>query len=535
METLQCPHCSETLAFKDFVTTTTPLPIVPEELLQSNQLLAGFNSHSIHNNIEVATRYLQSVETVLARVDLLRNDLEKARNQTQNHIAQQRECAGIGRGLPLDILRNIFELVTEFFPYDTDLSGNRCATVVQLSSVSRTWRKVLLQFPFIWSSIAVPFSYSSEVLAGFTPLLDSFLMRSGDSPLRIAFHFPDTDDTHDENIWNEYIRAFRSLANHSNRWEELVLEGISYELLDTLFPLPSIPRLKSIMVETNKGPFSFPKSLIPHAPSLQSVQWEGVELSPTILPWFQLRKLELEFIDSPFQEILALLPDMINLEELTLDRARNDELFTNDIPHPGVKLANLTLLTINFAHPFPLDAFILPHLRKFVLDRSWEELPSSHIDALGRFLARTKSLEEAKLSSPFHILGSPGMHFPRRLVLDLVCDSPVTPEGSGVASLSYACLSAHFPYLEYLEVYCEEDGNEKEGDLDRVVDIAKALVAICRARNNANDKLVPELFLGEISARFVVGTSPIVFEKLVEIRKEALEFPRFTHFQVLKE
>ncbi|KAH8833014.1 hypothetical protein DL96DRAFT_701335 [Flagelloscypha sp. PMI_526] len=539
METLRCPHCSGTLGFKDFVTTTAPHPFVPEELLQSNQLLAGLDSHSIRNNIEIAVHHLQSVKAVLAHIDLLRKDLEEARSQTQNHITRQRECIGIGRGLPLDVLRNIFELVTEFFPFEKDSEGGRRRAIVQLSSVSRTWRKISLDFSSMWSYITIPVAWTALVLADSVQLLNLFLTRSSDSPLRVSVHFP--ANGYDADIWTKYKRLYLLLTNHSNRWEELVLIDVPYELLDTLFPVSGASRLKRVKIEmANRGfllPMSLSKSLILDTLALRSVCLATLEVKqfgPVTLPWSQLRKLELEFIGSPFRKILALLLDMPKLEELTLYQMGSNFVM-NDPSNSAVKLTNLTQFNLNFADSFLLDALILPNLRYFILARFRQVLPSPSIEALGRFLARTGSLEVVTLSSPFHVLVFPGTHHIYRIVLDLVYNSPVAPEGSGVAALSYARLAAHFPRLEYLEVYCNEYGLEEEEDLDGLVDVAKALVAICQARNDADDKSVSTTFLAKISARFVVRSSPIVFEKLLEVRKEALEFPRFVCFQVLRE
>jgi hypothetical protein len=207
----------------------------------------------------------------------------------------------------------------------------------------------------------------------------------------------------------------------------------------------------------------------------------------------------------------------------------------NGTSDSAVELPNLTQLSLNFADSFLLDALILPNLRHFTLARFRQDLSSHSIKALGRFLVRTRSIEAVTLSSPFHILAFPGTHHIYRLVFHLARHSPVTTEGSKTTSLTYACLATHFPHLEYLEVYCKVYGYEEEEHLDRLVDVAKALIAICRARNDADEKSVPETFLEIISARFVIRDSPVVFEKLLEVKKEALEFPRFASFQVLNE
>ncbi|KAH8833006.1 hypothetical protein DL96DRAFT_1677266 [Flagelloscypha sp. PMI_526] len=537
MGILQCPHCSGTLTVQDFVATTAPPPIVPEELLQSNQLLIGFNSNLIHNNIEATASYLKSVETVLTRVDLLRNGLEEARRRTRKQIVQQRECIGIGRGLPLDVLRNIFEMVTDMYPYKEDFEAYRSLAIIRLASVSRTWRRVSLELPSVWSYITIPFFYTSQALADTAQLLDLFLIRSGDSPLHVSFYFPDNDVEDDENIWSGYKHLFLNLADHSSRWEELILNNIPYELLDTLFPLSGVSRLKSFEIEDVERGVLLPESLILNTPALRSVHLAGLEVKqfgPRTIPWSQLRKLELEFLGRPFQEILALLTDFADLEDLTLFQMDHN-MIMNGSSNTAVELTNLIRFSLSFTDPFILDALTIPNLRHFIFARSWQDFSSPSIDALGPFLMRTKSLETVNLSSPFYIPAFPGTHHTYRLVIVLACNSPVTLERSGVASLSYACLIAHFPRLRDLEVICEEDGDEKEGDLDGLVDVAKALVTICRARNEADGKSVPETFLENISARFVVGTSPVVFEKLLEVRKEAMEFPRFTRFQVLKE
>ncbi|KAH8833017.1 hypothetical protein DL96DRAFT_701564 [Flagelloscypha sp. PMI_526] len=325
METLSCPHCSETLEFKDFVTITAPPPFVPEEFLESNHLLPGFDSHSIHSNIEVATHYLQTVETVLARVELLRNDLEEARSRTQKHIAQQRECIGIGRGFPLDVHRNIFQAVTDFFPDEHAFRADQCLAVVRLSSVSRTWRKVSLEFPSIWSDIVVPISYVPRALAGRADLLDLFLKRSRESLLRVSFHFPGIGDDDDDDVWDRYKDIFFQLAGHSSRWEKLVLEGIPYELLNDLCPLSEVLQLESLEIRLeNLGTLMyFPRVLISDAPSLQSIRlsvFDVERFSSASLPLAQVRKLVLGYMWSPSRYILTLLLDIPLLEELVLDQ-----------------------------------------------------------------------------------------------------------------------------------------------------------------------------------------------------------------------
>lgn len=85
-------------------------------------------------------------------------------------------------------------------------------TTVRLSHVDRTWRRVVIASPSLWSSITYqsPFGYHLNYVA--LQKLMTYIERSGSNPLTLFLHLSSKDD-----------EGFQILLEHSMRWKSLTL------------------------------------------------------------------------------------------------------------------------------------------------------------------------------------------------------------------------------------------------------------------------------------------------------------------------
>ncbi|EKM82333.1 hypothetical protein AGABI1DRAFT_124813 [Agaricus bisporus var. burnettii JB137-S8] len=110
-------------------------------------------------------------------------------------------------------------------------------TTVRLSHVDRSWRRVTIASPSLWSSITYqsPFGYHHNYVA--LQKLMTYVERSGSSPLTLFLHLCNKDD-----------EGFQILLEHSMRWKSLTLRCMHslVPIVSRLLRKAPVPLLESM-------------------------------------------------------------------------------------------------------------------------------------------------------------------------------------------------------------------------------------------------------------------------------------------------
>ncbi|KAJ7659208.1 hypothetical protein DFH06DRAFT_1044408 [Mycena polygramma] len=322
------------------------------------------------------------------------------------------------------------EIICEIFRLAVQITGDPWV----LSQICRRWRRIALEFPFIWSSININLSPRAPLFKSPARSLDTLakttalLVRSAGAPLTLVFRAPRTMT---EGVLRDYVSdLFAMLVAHAERWENVHLV-VYPEHYPYLAPLRG--RLSSLKTLVLGGMHEPESQLTPFhvAPKLRNLTLIGYMLHiPTVirLPWDQITNYSADLdYNHEHLEALSLLTGVVEAR-LTLSNL----VFTTH--EPPRRVLTMERLYLNRGSLLDLDLPALRELTYEPLDReSVDEVP---LENLLTFLVRS--------SPPLTKLCLIGRDFSDALLVSVLQQTPV------LVDLCIQCRHLKNPDMVYL-------------------------------------------------------------------------------------
>ncbi|KAK7049396.1 hypothetical protein VNI00_005997 [Paramarasmius palmivorus] len=295
----------------------------PSQSLTIERLFRTTISTSQHNTI---SQFLIDAETEMRHyqneIDNFKSKIvlrENKRSHLSKKMAKYRSLLSPVHKMPPEVLGNVFAFACE--EQTVSFRPDHIPQPLLLSAVCGRWREVAVATPFLWTSININFA-AWEKVEHYRHLLQQtqlFLERSKISPLHIYLNFNyklPRDDA---------VSTLTVLVSHSNRWQRLILAGVTQDCLRQAvfspleqYGLPMLVHLDvSGLTDQDTEDADFVCQLFAHCPSLTSLRMKNDEVNPvrTSLPWQQIKMLETYFM---YESGLNLVPRCPNLERLAL-------------------------------------------------------------------------------------------------------------------------------------------------------------------------------------------------------------------------
>lgn len=275
--------------------------------------------------------------------------------------------------LPFEIASQIFLFYKDINCPPTQKTANPVPysdplrSLLQIASVCKTWREIMLATPELWTSINI-FAYAISIPLHME-LAEQWLARAGVLPLSITVYCNKSSISDGAVNPDDLSPLFEVLRRHNAQWRELTL----YLPMD-FYPcfqgdLTGAPILESFRLLPAEE-YTLHQShqlLLPNTPRLTHLEITSPRLVDIMPQWDGLTHFEAEAVS--VEEILYLL-QMAPL--LVLCKAGG----VNDMPAFGIPnepITHLSLKELHFAPYFDLDAIstlfdniVLPALEHFV-------------------------------------------------------------------------------------------------------------------------------------------------------------------------
>ncbi|KAJ7167020.1 hypothetical protein C8R46DRAFT_268827 [Mycena filopes] len=373
------------------------------------------------------------IATLTPHIKRLQNALERLiRTQNRlNHFAKaHRGVLSALRRFPNEILLEIFQYTINPAAQD---AFSRAPWLV--SQVCGHWRSVAIASPFLWRHILCPDSWDRE--SKDKSMLPLQIQRVQGAP--VSMQFPS-----DHSPWMSSLALCLGI---SSQWEDLT---INYEL----FVAPALanlnfPTLKTLTLIHRNYHASQPPSQPYCLPVLEHLVLSDLhgrgQLRSLLLPWSQLRKCDLAYLQSA--DVLGVLSQLRDADVSVLKGHG-----TND-PHPTtpslIRSLTITHPTQNLLRNI-LDALSSPALTRLTLQDN-DAIPRGPLGSLGEHVARFLDRSACSLTDLYldneldeddqlHILGSP--HIRGVVHLDLPNTVLTSPAIALLASPSAKCFAS---------------------------------------------------------------------------------------------
>ncbi|KAL0059605.1 hypothetical protein AAF712_013656 [Marasmius tenuissimus] len=229
-------------------------PPISREQLRTDYLLSDSIRTEMFLIIAHEEQDLERYQTEIKRIKSLLNQLEQARTELENRIAQHRSFHSVIRRVPE-------ELWVEIFVDCVQLTSR--SSPCHLAAVCSHWRGIVRSKSKLWLSLVVRVDLRSGVNV---PLLESYLSHSKDHPLEIVVrsHKPQFSSVtaHNLFIYSPSEQVMEKLVDHTGK-----LTVPSYESESTISPLPeyesrylwiydsvsTAPRLREVIIGSEHG------------------------------------------------------------------------------------------------------------------------------------------------------------------------------------------------------------------------------------------------------------------------------------------
>ncbi|KAH8823992.1 hypothetical protein DL96DRAFT_1616024 [Flagelloscypha sp. PMI_526] len=361
------------------------------------------------------------------------------------------------RSLPSEIVAEIFLAEVGQEP--------RMQDVIRLLHISRCWREIGKAACRLWTFISLSPSPKHKEDYPFLNLLEEWLLRSGDLPLRIHLNLAAMDRQLATKLLGICLRF-------SARWETVHLTMPEWDDMAVFLSIAEPESLKKISILTLHN--SFGRNSTPLAwevaPALSILRLDlrACYPLPTMLfPWHQLTQLDL-LVSTDIRQCLQFMRLSTSLGRSKLDFQSVPHQGSIVDPFPSVRLPTIQSLEIisgAILHRV-LNCMTLPSLSQLGLRlHNKLHLP---IDAFQDFLARSGCIL-TKLSLHFVRLSLPGFaavlpYMPELIELlvegwHLACFSRqilLLLDPASALALSYSPPLVLLPKLEFLHVDCRD-------------------------------------------------------------------------------
>lgn len=275
--------------------------------------------HLLHSNLPPSDSERTAVCDVIAVVQEEIVQLQHKRTYSQQKRRRLSQCTEILhihnavlspiRWVPPEVLEQIFQHCTwQFIP------GQNChwrELPWAISQVSRIWRQVALNLPFLWNRLPIHLGDGTWAnLDALATFLRGLLQRSRNAPLYLYVYAP-----FKEYDWHPLIDA---LVPHSERIEELTIESstITMNAFQTIKGrLPSLRKLTLSKVSRPCHASALVIDIFEHAPLLREVTFVRLYTHELMLPWPQLISFNGNGINrTGLCQVVTNSPDLERLE-----------------------------------------------------------------------------------------------------------------------------------------------------------------------------------------------------------------------------
>ncbi|KAJ7222226.1 hypothetical protein GGX14DRAFT_428255 [Mycena pura] len=340
-----------------------------------------------------------------------------------------------------------------------------------LSHVCRSWKKITLAHPEVWSFIHVE-EPESRTGPETIFLLNLALVRSQHQPLDIKLGFAERHYT------ALHMKIIRAVVAQSDRWKTADLQ-ITNALAPSFAPIRNrLSKLTKLKLTnfTDDSPEAFPYAM--NAPCLTDIALNNYPHDIVALPWSSIRHFASDM--TPFPDVVmggvVLLEGgtvSIDAETYVSLLRNNPQLESLDLTYPSPSpptstLTHLSLRRLCGADGRLIRALTLPNLEELIIT-----LKDDTISAVRGLLARSKCslrslrLIDFTLSTDVLAILSQSASLQTLIIIPPAWD---THADSNMKRLVRTLAQPSFlPCLEDLEIQVHEDRDERE-DLDAPVE-----------------------------------------------------------------
>ena len=177
-------------------------PSISAEMLNSNAVYSASQRREYAKTIRDMEVEMSRLDDEMSRLQQPMDHLANVRQKLQRSLDEHRSIAAPIRRIPQEILSEIFLHCL----MDSSNSFNVTIAPLLLTFVCSRWRTVAIFTPRLWSSISL------DVVSGTTEMLQTWLSRSGMSPLKLVIDLESMD-----NDGTTYPRI-NTLVSHSHHW-----------------------------------------------------------------------------------------------------------------------------------------------------------------------------------------------------------------------------------------------------------------------------------------------------------------------------
>jgi hypothetical protein len=297
------------------------------------------NSNTVFSAAQTP-RFSKTITDIEAGLSRLDDEMSQLR-MAMDHLATERQKLEMSldeyRSLVAPIRRIPPEMLCEMFMHclvDGPNSFDVTKAPLHLTFVCSKWRRVAISSPRLWSYISL------DKASMATELLQTWLLRSGSSPLTLVFK---EDGCGDATLAvSSYLNA---IIPHSHRWRDVTFSmvGTYFMLLEDRVAeikdhLPMLERLNLERLDFVDQPMT----IFENAPMLNTVTL--MDHSRYLLPWHQLKHYHACTFSTT--ECLHLLQQCTNLTHWTLEYAYMDDdmLSTSMVPLVHSQLQSMYLV-----------------------------------------------------------------------------------------------------------------------------------------------------------------------------------------------
>lgn len=364
--------------------TLRPSPV--SKILSTNEIPDDSEYEAIRTVVSHTQTDLRLLDSEIAQVQTVLDGLRTKRAAIQQfadaHAVQIRR-------VPVEILANIFMLCLPTHP-----GSDPKQAPLLLGQVCRSWRKISLSTPLLWSRIRIGKVGNEGERSG---ALRMWLERSGDCPL--SLHYRATKVYEDDAlVWDAVIGC-------PDRWEHLDIlctDSTIRKLFPTSGRSEGLPHLKSLRLHRCPDfgePFQHFTDIIDlaSAPRFSRVNVISIQASYIRLPFAQMTKCDVEFEEmNDCIALIHMLPRLVECEFRSVSTASDSINYPAPFRHEQLEKLKVTYDEKRFNDA--LGVFLEPLTLPALCDFEWfpTHPPEGHDvgawpgDILLSFLARSQ-------------------------------------------------------------------------------------------------------------------------------------------------
>ncbi|KAK7454495.1 hypothetical protein VKT23_011249 [Stygiomarasmius scandens] len=361
---------------------------------------------------------LNLVQSEINKVEKIRHRLTEQKRYLQKYLDHHTSVVSAFRRLPVEIVRQIFDLCSCRLLIQHPKPTMDCAPILVLSQICSLWRSVALSMPHLWSELVVNLSVC-RFTSGLDALVQLYLDRSSSSLLKFQVYANASYPVFqfETGLSTQGWHILESLIHEGHRWRSVyftlhtnILSGIERHVHD-LSAHCQHPHLRKLAVEWEEEALVdtdgfFPVLKHSELPSLIYLKMQ--DYKPTFqIPIHQLRYLQLKQVRR-LDDLMHLFQSCPRLREvdITLDHQCSGSSITQTAPIVCEYLNSLKLNIRWNCGPASalLDILVVPELDTFTIQSRLLEgvMPLERdrqdwLTSLGDFVRRSAGIQTLEL------------------------------------------------------------------------------------------------------------------------------------------